>query len=411
MTQRCRSCGEPLVHVVVDLGSMPFSNAYRTAEEQSHAEISYPLRAYVCTACWLVQLQDFATREAHFHRDYAYFSSVSTTWMAHARTFSHNAASRFNLGQQSLVVEVASNDGYLLRNFVELGIPNLGIDPAEGCAGEAAKFGVETMIAFFGEKVATVLAEQGRTADLVIANNVLAHVPDLNDFVSGLATLLKPTGTISIEFPHLLQLIRLNQFDTIYHEHYSYLSVAALEPLFHRHGLELYDVEYLSTHGGSLRLYVKHRRAGVSPLPSIGELLATERAAGLDRVETYAALTERAASTKRDLLTLLTEIRKSGKSIVGYGAPAKGNTLLNYCGIGRDLIDFTVDKSSFKQGHFLPGSGIPILAPRSILEARPDYVLILPWNIAEEVIGEWSGIAEWGGRFIVPIPTPRVVPE
>lgn len=404
----CRSCGGALTTPFVDLGYMPISNAFRRQSDLVAPEVTYPLRAFVCDECMLVQLEDVASREAHFHDEYAYFSSTSSTWVEHARSFAETVTGRLKLNAQSRVVEIASNDGYLLRNFVQWGIPSLGIDPAANCAQEAARFGVNTRVAFFGKTLAEGLAAEGWEADLVVANNVLAHVPDLNDFVSGLARLLKPTGIISLEFPHLLQLMRFNQYDTIYHEHYSYLSASALRPLLNRHGLEILDVERLTTHGGSLRLYVSHRDHAVSS-EAVRLLLDEEYAAGLASLATYEAFGQGVMATKRALLQLLVQLKDAGKTIVGYGAPAKGNTLLNYCGIGRDFLDYTVDLSPSKQGLFLPGSGIPVLKPEVIRQSMPDYVLILPWNIESEIRDQWAEIADWGGRFILPSPVPRIV--
>jgi SAM-dependent methyltransferase len=407
MNSTCRSCHAPLSTLFVDLGSMPISNAFRKESDLSEPELTYPLRAYVCDECKLVQLEDVATRDTHFHNDYVYFSSVSSSWMEHARHFSESVVDRLALSPQSRVVELASNDGYLLRNFVQRGIPSLGIDPAANCADEAARFDVETRVAFFGKDLAEDLVAEGWQSDLIVGNNVLAHVPDVNDFVAGMALLLKPEGVISLEFPHLLQLMLLNQFDTIYHEHYSYLSTLALRPLFDRHGLEIIDVERLSTHGGSLRLYVSH--AGRQSSAAVGALLDEERDAGLGEVPTYRAFGERVMATKRALLRLLIELKDAGKTIVGYGAPAKANTLLNYCGIGRDFLDYTVDLSPSKQGTFLPGSNVPVLAPEAIRRSKPDFVLILPWNIEHEIREQWSEIAGWGGKFVLPSPTPRIV--
>ncbi len=409
MTQLCRACANPLSTLFVDLGLQPISNAFRTAEESTAPETFYPLRAYVCDVCKLVQLQDFTARETHFHGDYIYFSSFATSWLEHARRFVETAIPRFSLDENSQVVEIASNDGYLLQYFVERGIPSFGVDPAANCAAAAKARGVQAVVDFFGCKTAERLRENGQGADLIVANNVLAHVPDLNDFVSGLAILLKPEGTVTAEFPHLLELIANTQFDTIYHEHYSYLSGLALMPLFARHRLKTVDVERLSTHGGSLRLYLQHESAVAAPEAAVGRLIEEECAAGLDRMETYKSFGERTKAAKRALLELLISLKDAGKTIVGYGAPAKGNTLLNYCGIGTDFLDYTVDRNPAKQGRILPGTGIPVLRPEAIYETKPDYVLVLPWNIQDEIMSEWLAIEDWGGRFITLRPELAIV--
>lgn len=405
----CRSCGAPLTTILIDLGLTPISNAFVRADHASFGERFYPLKSFVCDSCWLVQLEDFETPEAHFHSEYVYFSSYSDSWLAHARHFVEGAIKRFALGSASRVVEVGSNDGYLLQYFVERGIPCLGIDPAANCAKAAWELRqVPTEVAFFGSKAARKLRLQNGAADLIIANNVLAHVPDINDFVAGFKILLDDNGIATFEFPHVLEMIRNVEFDTIYHEHYSYLSLLALEPLFDRHGLQVVDVEHLSTHGGSLRLYVAH--AGrVVVANSVGELKQEEILAGLDQLATYRAFGHRVRQLKRSLLRLLIGLIEDGKSIAGYGAPAKGNTLLNYCGIGRDFIGYTVDRNVHKQGLLLPGTRIPVLAPDEIEKQRPDYVVILPWNLREEIIAQINQIPNWSGRFIVPVPQPMVL--
>jgi ubiquinone/menaquinone biosynthesis C-methylase UbiE len=408
----CRSCGAPLTTLFADLGVLPISNAFPSSEGALAGEKFYPLRAFACSACWLVQIEDIATSpETHFHRDYPYFSSYSSSWIDHARQYAEMAITRLNLEPGSRIVEIASNDGYLLRHFVNrAGIASLGVDPAAKCALAASAHGVDTRVAFFSKTLATDLAKEGWCADLVIANNVLAHVPDLNDFVAGMAIVLKSDGTATLEFPHLLSLIENVAFDTIYHEHYSYLSLLALKPLFARHGLLIYDVEKLATHGGSLRLFVAHvsdqRR---SPSVALDAIAAEERAFGLADLRTYAAFSERVSAHKRALLKLLIGLKETGARICGYGAPAKGTILLNYCGIRRDLVDFTVDRNPEKQGRSIPGTGIPILDPEEIARRKPNYVLILPWNLSDEIIQEWTRINEWGGRFIVPTPVPRVI--
>jgi SAM-dependent methyltransferase len=354
-----------------------------------------------------VQLQAVETPERIFS-DYAYFSSYSDSWLAHARDYCSAMTARFGLNTGSFVVEIASNDGYLLRNFVAAGIPSLGVEPAANVAQVAREQGVETEIAFFGRETAARLARERRQADLLLGNNVLAHVPDLNDFVAGLRILLAPDGVVTMEFPHLLELILHNQFDTIYHEHFSYFSLLTVRQVFAAHGLEIFDVDRLATHGGSLRIYAAH--AGRRPAGErVTGLEAEERARGLDRLETYARFGEQVQHTKRVLLDFLIRAKEERKRVVAYGAPAKGNTLLNYCGIRTDFIDYTVDRSPHKQGLFLPGSRIPIHAPQRIRETRPDYVLILPWNLREEIAGQMSDIRDWGGRFVVPIPRVEVV--
>ena len=405
----CRSCGAPLTAVLVDLGMTPISNAFVRADHASFSERFYPLKSFVCDQCWLVQLEDFETPETHFHAEYVYFSSFSDSWLAHARSFVERAVARLGLGTGSRVVEVGSNDGYLLQYFVERSIPCLGVDPAANCAKAAWDFRhVPTEVAFFGSKVAKKLREQGGAADLIIANNVLAHVPNINDFVAGFKIMLSEEGVATFEFPHVLEMIRSVEFDTIYHEHYSYLSLLALEPLFNRHGLQVIDVERLSTHGGSLRLYVAH--AGRKEVAeSVKQLRQEEVVVGLDRLATYETFGQRVRQLKRSLLRLLIELVESGKSVAAYGAPAKGNTLLNYCGIGRDFIGYTVDRNVHKQGLLLPGTRIPVLAPDEIERRRPDYVLILPWNLREEIVTQINQFHDWTGKFIVPVPDPVIL--
>ena len=403
---RCRSCGAALAHVVVDLGMMPISNAFLNPDRSSSSEVFYPLKSFVCDRCWLVQLQDFETPETHFHGNYVYFSSFSDSWLAHARSFVAMASVRFGLGGASRVVEVASNDGYLLQHFVKAGIPCLGVDPAANCAQAAWDLrGVPTEVAFFGSKTARRLLEQGGPADLIIANNVLAHVPDINDFVAGFKVLLADGGVITFEFPHVLEMIKNVEFDTIYHEHYSYLSLLALDPLFARHGLQITDVERLSTHGGSLRLYVT-RSGGGMPTAAVEAIRREEIAGGLNDLATYEAFGDRVRSLRQSLRRMLTGLIRDGHSIAAYGAPAKGNTLLNYCGIGRDFIGFTVDRNVHKQGLLLPGTRIPVLAPEEIARRRPDYILILPWNLRDEIVVQLDQIPGWNGRYIIPIPEP-----
>lgn len=404
----CRSCGAMLERTFVDLGMSPLANSYIKPDHLNRMEPFYPLHVYVCEKCLLVQLQQFSTPSDIFS-DYAYFSSFSDSWLAHAKTYVDMIVGRFGLNRSSKVVEIASNDGYLLKNFVLRGIPVLGVEPASNIAEVAKKKGIHTKVAFFGEKTALDLAAEGWVADLIIGNNVLAHVPDLNDFVNGLKVLLKPRGLITMEFPHLFQIMRQNQFDTIYQEHFSYFSFLTVEQVFARHGMKLFDVEELSTHGGSLRIYACHNDDTSKPIEvRAKELKLREATAGFGQLNHYLSFSLQVEATKRKLLSFLISAKQEGKHVVGYGAPAKGNTLLNYCGVRTDLIDYTVDRSPHKQGHFLPGVHIPIYGPERVRETRPDYLLILPWNIREEVMQQMSYIREWGGKFVVPIPEVQV---
>ncbi|HEY4440334.1 MAG TPA: class I SAM-dependent methyltransferase [Candidatus Elarobacter sp.] len=401
----CRSCGRALHADVVDLGLSPPSNALTPPDALGRGETAFPLHAYVCDNCWLVQLGVFASPEELF-RDYRYFSSYSTTWLAHARTYVEQMLAR-GIGRDSRVVEVASNDGYLLRNFVEHGVPVLGIEPASNVAEVARAAGVPTLDEFFGAALgARVRAEFG-AADLIVANNVLAHVPDLNDFVAGFAALLAPGGVVTIEFPHLLRTMAGMQFDTVYHEHFSYLSLIALEPLFARHGLEIVEVAELPTHGGSLRVFVAHRGARAAD-PSVARILAEERAAGLDRLETYTAFGARVAAVKDAFVSFLIDVKRRGKRVGGYGAAAKATTLLNYAGVRADLMPYVADKSPHKQGNLVPGVRVPIVAPEHIRTDRPDYVVIFPWNVEAEIRGELADVRGWGGKFVLAIPELRV---
>ena len=407
---QCRSCGTTLAHTFVDLGMSPLANSYIKPEQRSRMEPFYPLHVYVCSACLLVQLEQFSSPHDIFS-DYAYFSSFSDSWLAHAKRYVDMIADRFQLGRDSKVVEIASNDGYLLQNFVARGVPVLGVEPAANVAEVAKQKGVNTTVAFFGEKTARDLVADGWGADLIIGNNVLAHVPDLNDFVKGLKVLLNPTGLITMEFPHLVQLMEQNQFDTIYHEHFSYFSFLAVEKVFARHGMTLFDVEELPTHGGSLRIYARHAQDSSKPIGARAQdLKAREEKAGFGRLDHYLSFGPVVEATKRKLLSFLIAAKQEGKRVVGYGAPAKGNTLLNYCGVRTDLIDYTVDRSPHKQGHFLPGVHIPIHSPEKVRETRPDYLLILPWNLREEVMEQMAFIRDWGGKFVVPIPEVKVYP-
>jgi SAM-dependent methyltransferase len=407
-SQNCRSCGAKLVHTFVDLGLSPVANDYLRADQLTQMEPFYPLNVLVCDQCWLVQLRECQSPEHIFSDHYAYFSSYSDSWLRHAQQYVEMTISRFKLNASSRVIEVASNDGYLLQYFVARGIPVLGIDPAANVAAAAEKKGVRTLVRFFGTAVARELAAEGTQADLLLGNNVLAHVPDLNDFVAGLKAALKPRGVLTMEFPHLLQLMEQNQFDTIYHEHFSYFSLTAVRKVFASHGLEVFDIDELPTHGGSLRVYASHPGT-MERSARVEALLAKEESAGLTRVSTYAGFTQRVEATKRKLLQFLIEARNAGKSIAGYGAAAKGNTLLNYCGIRTDFLDYVVDRSPHKQGLFLPGTRIPIYPPEKILETKPDYLLILPWNLRDEIREQMKAIRNWGGRFVVPIPEVRVL--
>jgi hypothetical protein len=407
-SQECRFCGTELKHTFLDLGTSPFANSYVKAESLGEMEPFFPLYVFVCEQCLLVQLKDCSTPDRIFS-DYAYFSSYSDVWLHHASTYTDMILKRMKLNDRNLVVEVASNDGYLLQYFMEKDIPVLGIEPAQNVANVALEKGVPTRTSFFGEHYAQTLVGEGVRADLLIGNNVLAHVPDLNDFVRGLKVLLAPQGTITMEFPHVMRLIAENQFDTIYHEHFSYFSFFAVEQIFRHHGLILFDVEELSTHGGSLRIYARHEDDSSKPIePQIQKLRAEEVAAGLTKLESYLSFAKTVHQTKRQLLSFLISAKEKGKTIVGYGAPAKGNTLLNFCGIRSDFVDYTVDRSPHKQNDFLPGTHLPIFHPDKIKETRPDYVLILPWNIKDEVMQQMDCIREWGGQFIVPIPQVRV---
>jgi C-methyltransferase-like protein/putative zinc binding protein/methyltransferase family protein len=406
----CRFCGTALHHTFVDLGTSPLCESFLRADQLNDMEAFYPLRVFVCERCFLVQLQEYVRPEAIFS-EYAYFSSYSEMWLEHARQYTDLMVDRFGLDRTSFVVELASNDGYLLRNFVARGIPALGIEPAANVAQVAMEQGVRTRVDFFGKALAEQIATEEGHADLIAGNNVLAQVPDLNDFVAGMAVLLKPHGVITIEFPHLLNLIRENQFDTIYHEHFSYFSLVSAEAIFAAHDLVLFDVEELPTHGGSLRIYARHRGDDSKKVSDrVLTLRDREADAGLMKIESYLRFDEQAQRTKWNLIEFLIAAKRAHKSIAGYGAPGKGNTLLNYCGIRRDFLDYTVDKNPYKHGKFTPGTHIPIFAPPKILETRPDYVLILPWNFKDEIVRQMAAIRDWGGQFVVPIPEVSVIP-
>lgn len=405
----CRFCGEGLTHTFVDLGMSPLCESYVTREGLNGMEPFYPLHVLVCARCLLVQLLEYVSPD-HIFSDYAYFSSYSDSWLQHVHEYTDMAVERFGLGGQSQVIELASNDGYLLQYFVGQGIPVLGIEPAANVAEVAVHKGIPTLVRFFGQDTAREVVEDGTRADLLIGNNVLAHVPDLNDFVAGMKILLSPRGVITMEFPHLMRLMEENQFDTIYHEHFSYFSFLTVEEVFAAHGLVIFDVEEIPTHGGSLRIYARHSENDEQPVGErVTELKAREEAAGFNCLDHYLSFTGQVEETKRKLLDFLIEARREGKTVVGYGAPGKGNTLLNYCGIRTDFLDYTVDRSPHKQGKFLPGTHIPILAPDAIQETRPDYVLILPWNVKDEIMAQMAGIRDWGGQFVVPIPEVQVL--
>jgi hypothetical protein len=409
MEPRCLICNTPLRHTLVDLGASPLCESFLREDQLNQMEPFYPLHVRVCGQCFLVQVPQFVRPEEIF-TEYAYFSSFSETWLEHARKYTDQMIDRWALGPTSFVVELASNDGYLLRNFVARGIPSLGIEPAANVAAEAAKVGVRSRVDFFGEALARVLVVEEGRADLIAGKNVLAQVPDVNDFVAGIKVLLKPDGVVTIEFPHLLRLMAENQFDTIYHEHFSYFSFITAELLFARHGLVLFDVDELPTHGGSLRIYGRHLEDASKPVTDrVITLKDREIREGLDRIETYGKFGEQVEQTKWKLLDFLIKAKRDGKTVVGYGAPGKGNTLLNYCGIRTDFLDYTVDKNPYKHGKFLPGTRIPIFAPEKIMETRPDYVLILPWNVKDEIVRQMAAIKSWGGKFVVPIPEATVL--
>jgi SAM-dependent methyltransferase len=405
----CRFCAASLRHTFVDLGMSPLCESYVPAERVGAMEPFYPLHVRVCERCLLVQLEEFVAPDEIF-TEYAYFSSYSDSWVAHARAYVEMAVERFGLDSDSLVVELASNDGYLLQHVVERGIPALGIEPAANVAAAAREGGIETVVEFFGRELAARLVAEGRQADLLVANNVMAHVPDLNDFVGGMAPLLAPHGVVTIEVPHLLRLVEGNQFDTIYHEHFSYFSFLTARRVLWAHGLEVFDVDELRTHGGSLRVYAQRRSGGRQPInPRVEALTEREVALGYDTLEGHGDFAPRVEETKWKLLEFLIARRREGRRIAGYGAPGKGNTLLNYCGIRTDLLDFTVDRNPYKQGQFLPGTHIPIRHPEALEQARPDFILILPWNLKEEIVAQLSYAREWGARCVVPIPEVEVL--
>ena len=402
-TIACRSCGEPLRRVILDLGMSPLCESFLGPDQLDAMEPFYPLRLRLCETCWLVQLAEYVAPEQIF-TEYAYFSSFSDSWVAHAARFASSTIERLELDGDSLVVELGSNDGYLLRHFSDAGIPVLGVEPARNVAEAASRLGIETLVRFFGTDVAQDLVMSGRRADLLVVNNVLAQVPALNDFVAGARLLLAPEGLFTIEFPHLLRTVAEIQFDQIYHEHFSYFSLRSARRILERHGLAVVDVEELPTHGGSLRLHVRHVELGQVATPAVEALAERERLAGLDGIAGYAGLAPRVEAAKRDVLTFLIDARRDGKTVAGYGAPGKANTFLNYCGVRTDLLAYTVDRNPYKQGRFTPGTHIPIFEPGRLTETRPDFVWILPWNLRDEIADQLSEIRSWGGRFVIASP-------
>ena len=406
---QCRFCAEPLRETFVDLGMSPLCQTHIEPKNLNAMEPFYPLHSYVCEKCFLVQLPEHVAPPAIFE-EYAYFSSYSDTWLAHAKKYVETVSARFGLNKQSLVVELASNDGYLLQYFVEKSIPVLGIEPAKNVAQVAIKKGVRTISEFFGRETARKVVRDHGLADLILGNNVLAHVPDINDFVGGMKTLLKPGGVITMEFPHLIRLIEENQFDTIYHEHFSYLSFTTVEKVFAAQGLTLFDVDELTTHGGSLRIYGRHLEDTAKAVSAnVTGLKQRETNWGIGTWAPYRAFGEKVKATKRNILRFLIEAKQAGKKVAGYGAPGKGNTLLNYCGIRTDFMEFTVDRNPYKQGKYTPGTRIPISPPERIREFKPDYLFILPWNLKDEIIKQNAFIREWGGKFVVPIPEVQIL--
>lgn len=402
-SRKCRFCKCSLERVFIDLGESPLANSF-LKESDFDAEKFYPLCTYLCENCFLVQLEEIRSPEYIFS-DYAYFSSFSTSWLAHAQDYVEMIIQRLSLDENCLVIEIASNDGYLLQNFTEKNIPVLGIEPAQNIANAAIKKNIPTLTKFFDSQLAKDLVKEGKKTDLIIGNNVLAHVPCLNDFIIGLKILLKPNGVITLEFPHLLQLMQNNQFDTIYHEHFSYFSLLTVQKIFSFHNLTIFDVDELSTHGGSLRIYAKHKEDKTKPEnKNVNDLIKEEKQFGLDKISTYTNFQRQIEILKQDIQRFFSNIKSQGKTIVGYGAPAKGNTLLNFCGIDKNFLDYTVDKNPYKQGLYLPGTHIPIKKPEKIQETRPDYIFILPWNLNDEIIEEMGYISNWGGKFVIPIP-------
>lgn len=407
---KCRHCTNELTSVFLDLGHAPASNDYLDAGQLTQSEIYNPLRLFACEECWLVQTDDYKKAEDLFARDYAYFSSTSLSWLRHAEAYCDMIEKRLELSPSSFVIEVASNDGYLLKNFVSKGIPCLGVEPTDSTADAAERLGVPTLRKFFGAETACALVREGKSVDLICGNNVYAHVPDINDFTAGLEIVLKPGGTVTLEFPHLMRLIKSVQFDTVYHEHFSYLSLGTVKRIFERAGLRVLDVEEIPTHGGSLRVYGCRVADARKTSPHVDELLAREEEFGLNKLETYLGFQQLADIIKNDFLTFLLEQKRAGKVVAAYGAAAKGNTLMNYAGLKTDLIQFVCDAAPSKQGKFMPGSHIPILHPDELARNKPDWIVILPWNIADEVVETQSVVRDWGGRFVVAVPKLTVLP-
>ena len=406
----CRFCKAPLEDVFIDLGNSPASNSFLIAEELNEPEVFYPLKVYTCSKCFLVQVDEYKKSDAIFSSDYAYFSSYSKSWLAHAKAYTTLMTDRFKFNESSLVVEIASNDGYLLQYFKERNIPVLGIEPTSNTAKVAQEKGIESVVDFFGTKLAAKLAQEGRKADLLIGNNVLAHVPDIVDFVAGMKIILSEKGVITMEFPHVMQLIENNQFDTIYHEHFSYLSFYTVRQIFAAQGLELFDVDEIPTHGGSLRIYGKHKEDDTKQVSeNVAAILEKEKSKGIASEDYYKGFQEKALKVKLDITDFLIQQKRNNKKVAAYGAAAKGNTLLNYCGIKSDLIDFVADANPHKQNKFMPASHIPVMNEQYLKEQKPDFVIILPWNLKTEITAQLDYIREWGGKFVVPIPTLQLI--
>lgn len=406
----CRFCNTPLEHVFIDLVNSPASNSFLTTEKLNEPETFFPLKVFTCHSCFLVQIDEYKKSDAIFNSEYVYFSSYSTSWLAHAKRYTDLMTERFGLKESSCVIELASNDGYLLQYFLEKKIPVLGIEPTKNTAEVAIKKGIHTITEFFGSALGKSLVEKGIKADLLLGNNVLAHVPDIVDFVGGMKFILKPQGVVTMEFPHLLQLVRNNQFDTIYHEHFSYLSLFTAKQIFESQGLEIFDVDELPTHGGSLRIYAKHKEDATKAISdNVAAVISKELKDGINKLSYYSNFTQHAAKVKTELLKFLIDQKESGKKVAGYGAAAKGNTLLNYCGVKSDFIDFVVDANPAKQNKFLPASHIPVVNEAHLKNAKPDFVIILPWNLKEEITQQLSYIREWDGRFVIPIPQLQIL--
>jgi SAM-dependent methyltransferase len=407
---KCRFCGETADTEFADLVNSPPSNSYLNEQQLNEPEVFYPLKVNVCGHCWLVQVEEYKKSSDIFNSDYAYFSSYSTSWLKHAKEYVEMMISRFGFNNTHLIVEIASNDGYLLQYFKEKKVPVLGVEPTANTAAVAKEKGIDSVVDFFGVRLASSLLGEGKSADLILGNNVLAHVPDINDFVGGVKKLLKPSGVVTFEFPHLYQLVRNNQFDTIYHEHFSYLSFTTVKNVFEKHGLEMFDVEEIPTHGGSLRIFAKHNKDTSKPIgPRVEALLKKEKEAGMTTLKYYEGFQGKIDKIKNDLLSFLITQKQKGKKVIAYGAAAKGNTLLNYCGVKKDLIDYVVDANPHKQNKFMPASHIPIVSEENIKKTKPDFVLILPWNLQAEISNQLKYISEWNGKFVVPVPEVKVL--